>query len=157
MEDEEEEGGGEEEAEEGEESDLELEQREVGSAGPGGLDNRVPGGVPQVHEGGAENIPDHRTVPEQQLRRRRRDDPDTSQHEILSGESPLKRQRVADRVAPRPRASLVEKGRRASVHDRPSRNSNENDRMPPEEGNDDIFAQEILDDTVSFGTDQMPE
>jgi hypothetical protein len=148
----------EEEEEEEEESDREAEQREVGGAGP--EDNQVPGGVPQVHEEaeGAVDIPDHGTGPaEQQLRRRRRDDPDTSQREILSGESPHKRQRVADRAVSRFRASPVEKGRRESGHGRPSRNLSENNRRSPEEGIDGVFARRPLDDTISFGIDQMPE
>lgn len=146
----------EEEEETEEESDWE---REVGGAGAEDLDNQVPGGVQQVHEEGAGNIPDRRTGPaEQQLRRRRRDDPDTSQHEVLSGESPQKRRRVADRPATSgSRISPVENARRASNHGHPGRNSKEHDRRSPEEGSDGAFAQGALDDKVDFGIDQMPE
>jgi len=139
--------------EEEEEEEEENERQAVDGARPEDLDNRVPDGVPQVHEEvqGIENgISDdgHGSV-ERQLRRRRRDDPATSQHENFPGESPKKRQRVASPAAPsEPRTSTMEKRQRASGHSRPSRNSNENGRRP---------AQGALDDAISFDIDQIPE
>ncbi|KAG0701586.1 hypothetical protein DFH29DRAFT_875809 [Suillus ampliporus] len=146
--------------EEEEESDRELEQHTAGGAEPEDLDNQVPGGIPQVRDEVQENdIPDHEPGPAQpQLRRRRRDDPDTSQHASFQGESPQKRQRVASPATPsEPRASAMEKGRRASEHGRPGRNSNEKDQRSPEEGNSESFAQGALDGAISFDINQMPE
>jgi len=146
----------EEEEEEEEESDQEFEHRQVGGTRAEGLDRQVPGGVPQAHEEGPKNIPEHGAGPaEQQLRTRRRDDPDTSQREILSGESPQKRQRVAYKLPSRSRAPLMEKGRRASDYDHIGQNSTENGRTSPEEGN--AFVQGALNGTADFVIDQMPE
>ncbi|KAG1749514.1 hypothetical protein EDB19DRAFT_145735 [Suillus lakei] len=141
----------EEEEEEEEESDRELEQQAEGGAGSDDLDNRVPDGVPQASIQVPDNdMRDHEPGRAQpQLRRRRRDDPDTSQRASFQGESSRKRQRVASPATPSgPHTFAVKKGRRASGHGSPGRNSNENDRRPP---------QVPLDGVISFDIDQVPE
>ncbi|KAG2126822.1 hypothetical protein DEU56DRAFT_821836 [Suillus clintonianus] len=149
-----------EEEEEEEESDRELEQQAAGEAGPENLDNQLPGGAPEIRDRVQENgVPDHEPGPATpQLRRRRRDDPDTSQPASFQGESPQKRQRVASSATPsRPRTSAVEKRQRTSAQDHPGRNSNENDRGSPQERNYEPFAQGALNSATSFDQDQMPE
>ncbi|KAG2348277.1 hypothetical protein BDR05DRAFT_956848 [Suillus weaverae] len=146
--------------EEEEESDLELEQQAEGDAEPDDLDNRVPDGVPQARNQVQDNgMPDHEPGPAQpQLRRRRRDDPDTSQRASFQGESPRKRQRVASPATPSGfRTSAVEKRRRGSGHSSPGRTSSESDGMSREERNDEPFARGTLDGAISFDVDQMSQ
>ncbi|KAG2360476.1 hypothetical protein BDR07DRAFT_142245 [Suillus spraguei] len=103
-------------------------------------------------------MPDHEPGPVQsQLRRRRRDDPDTSPRVNFQGELHRKRQRVASPVTPsRPRTSALEKGRRAIGYKSSSRISNENDERSSEERNR-RFARGVLDGAISFDNDQMPQ
>ncbi|KAG1865406.1 hypothetical protein F4604DRAFT_1928554 [Suillus subluteus] len=144
------------EEEEEEESDRELEQQAGGGAGPDDLDHRVPDGVPQARNQVQDNnMSDGEPGPAQpQLRRRRRDDPDTSQRASFQQESPRKRQRVASPATP---SGPLEKGRRGSGHGSPGRISNEADGGSPEERNDEPFARGALDGTISFDIDQMPQ
>ncbi|KAG1778358.1 hypothetical protein EV702DRAFT_1095979 [Suillus placidus] len=146
--------------EEEEESDRELEQQVEGDTEPDDLDNRVPDGVPQTRNQVQNNgMPDPEPGSAQpQLRRRRRDDPDTSQRASFQGESPRKRQRMASPATPSgPRTSAVEKGRRGSDHGSPGQISSENNGMSREERNDEPFARGALDGAISFDVDQMSQ
>ncbi|KAG2040318.1 hypothetical protein BDR03DRAFT_1008289 [Suillus americanus] len=139
--------------EEEEESDREIEQQAEGGAGPDDLDHRVPDGVPQARNQVQDNnMSDDEPGPAQpQLRRRRRDDPETSQRASFQEESPRKRQRVASPATP------LEKGRRGSGHGSRGRISNEHDGRSPEERNDEPFARGALDGAISFDIAQMPQ
>ncbi|KAG1799334.1 uncharacterized protein HD556DRAFT_1347138 [Suillus plorans] len=139
--------------EEEEESDQELEQQAERGAGSDDLNNRVPDGIPRARNQVQDNdMRNHEpSAAQPQLRRRRRDDPDTSQRANFQGESPRKRRRVASpATASEPRTPAVEKGRWGSGHGSPGQISNENDRRSPE-------AWGALDGAISFDNDQMPQ
>ncbi|KAG2108018.1 uncharacterized protein F5147DRAFT_696263 [Suillus discolor] len=143
--------------EEEEESDQEPEQQAERGAGSDDLNNRVPDGIPQARNQVQDNdMRNHEpSAAQPQLRRRRRDDPDTSQRANFQGESSRKRQRVASPATPsESRTSTVEKGRWGSDHGSPGQFSIGNDRRSPEERS---VAWGALDGAIGFDNDQMPQ